>query len=324
MPQTANPPPSTVERWLITGATGQLGSHLLHQLTLENLGDRFLGLSRSPAQCQAPTAQIDLQDTMALTRCVADFKPTHLLHVGGLTSVALAYQDPDLARRVNVTATRALADACGKIGARMIFTSTDMVFDGTKAPYSESDPPNPPSRYGQSKLEAERALLQAAPTPNQSPERERRVDQNASHTTLIVRLPLMYGHPRTKRQPTFTQQIDALFKGQRLCLFTDEFRTPSHLADAAKSLITLARSNLTGLIHVAGPQRLSRFEMAQQFANHLNIKGRCDPRRVFLVLGAFEHFSMLLRIAVYNVESKLNTPNCLAHAKTTSSVGNKD
>ncbi|MFQ5492329.1 MAG: SDR family oxidoreductase, partial [Phycisphaerae bacterium] len=253
MPQAANKQETRTERWLITGATGQLGSHLLYQLSVEDLGDRVLGLSRSPARCpKTPTAQIDLEDRPALTRCVEQFQPTHVLHVGGMTSVAQAHQDPDRARRVNVAATQTLADACAGIGARMIFTSTDMVFDGTAAPYRETDTPNPLSQYGQTKLEAERTLTDA-------------------EKILIVRLPLMYGHPRTKRQTTFTKQIDALRKGQPLSLFTDEFRTPIHLADAAKSLITLARSNLTGLIHVAGPQRLSRYEMVERFAACLNI-----------------------------------------------------
>ena len=127
-----------------------------------------------------------------------------------------------------------------------------MVFAGDNAPYRESDPPSPRNRYGWTKVAAERELARL-------------------EDTLTVRVPLMYGFACTHRETTFAKQIAALRGGQPLRLFTDEYRTPLWLHDAARALIALARSDLTGVIHVAGPERLSRFEMVARFARLLNI-----------------------------------------------------
>ena len=130
-----------------------------------------------------------------------------------------------------------------------------MVFAGNAAPYRETDPGKPVSHYGRTKLAAERLLL----------ERD---------NTLVVRLPLMYGLPVTSRPSTFAAQIAALRRGTSLRLFTDEHRTPIWLADAAKAVLGLARSERTGLLHVAGPERLSRYELVARFARLLGIE---DP-----------------------------------------------
>ena len=82
---------------------------------------------------------------------------------------------------------------------------------------------------------------------------------------------MLYGLPCTPRATTFANQIAALRRGEPLKLFTDEFRTPVWLADAALALIVLARSELSGVIHVAGPERLSRYEMVRKFAELLRI-----------------------------------------------------
>jgi dTDP-4-dehydrorhamnose reductase len=175
-----------------------------------------------------------------------------------MTSVAEAHARPDDAHRINVEATRTLAQAARSVGARFVFSSTDMVFDGEAAPYRETDTPRPVSHYGRTKAEAEWVAADF-------------------DDTLVVRLPLMYGFARGPRDTTFAQQVAALGEGRPLRLFTDEFRTPIWLADAAVALIALGRSDQTGIIHVAGPKRLSRYEMVEQCARLLDIR---DPQLV--------------------------------------------
>jgi dTDP-4-dehydrorhamnose reductase len=114
------------------------------------------------------------------------------------------------------------------------------------------------SHYGKTKAEAERLVLEFP-------------------RTLVVRLPLMYGFPKIPRQTTFEQQVAALAARTPLRLFSDEYRTPVALRDAARALLALAGSEMTGIIHVAGPERLSRFEMGQRFAAALGIE---DPNLV--------------------------------------------
>ena len=242
-------------RWLISGATGQLGSHLVRRLSAEVApGNLLLFVRQEPAEpLPERLAPVDLADFEALRRIVVEFQPTIILHVGAMTAIGECHHQPEQATRVNVTATRILADAATEIGARLIFTSTDMVFDGEGAPYRESDLPNPVSHYGRTKLAAERVL---AEYPN----------------TITVRLPLMYGFAKPGRETTFSQQIAALKARQPLRLFTDEYRTPIWLGDAARALLGLARSELTGLIHVAGPERLSRLELIVRCAKLLDIR----------------------------------------------------
>lgn len=249
------PGPHMPQRWLITGATGQLGGHVVRQLLSRAPVAEILSLTRqpgsAPAGCRELTA--DLRDADALRAALREARPTHIIHTAAMTAVADAFARPHEAARVNVEATRILADCAVECSARLIFTSTDMVFDGQSAPYRESDPPRPLSHYGRTKAAAEREL---AGRPG----------------TLIARLPLLYGLPCTRRKSTFLRQMMALRRGEPLQLFTDEFRTPLWLVDAAAALIALARSDLTGVIHVAGPQRLSRYELVQLCAARLGIE----------------------------------------------------
>lgn len=281
------------EHWLITGASGQLGGHLVRQLAGAGRAGEILALA-GKGDIGAPGValrRIDLADLDALRACVASYRPTHMVHAAAMTSVADAYQQPALAERVNTDATRALAEAAVECGARFVFCSTDMVFAGDAAPYSETSPANPLSQYGRTKAAAER-LLQPLPR------------------ALAVRIPLMYGFACTTRPTTFAQQVAALKNGQPLKLFTDEFRTPIWVADAAAALLALARGEQTGILHVAGPHRLSRYEMGEQFAHCLEISkpnlvpisrlsiAAAEPRPADLSLNGEQFIRMFPRLTL--------------------------
>ncbi len=259
--------PSETDRWVLTGASGLLGGHVLRLLAAANEPRRVsshggvLALTgrQSAVESPARTEAVDLAEPEELRRVVNDFAPTHILHVGGMTAVGDCFKQPQRAARINADSTRVLADVAARRGARLVYCSTDMVFDGQQAPYCESDPPRPLSTYGRTKLAAERAL--------------RGLDR-----AVIVRLALMYGRPCTARPTTFAQQIDALKRRVALRLFIDEYRTPVWVRDAAAALIGIAKSEVTGVLHVAGPQRLSRYELVERFARMLRIDApRLEP-----------------------------------------------
>jgi dTDP-4-dehydrorhamnose reductase len=243
-----------VERWLITGASGQLGSHVVRLLSRDDVRAAILALTgrQDRGTSGVPAQAIDLADHTALHACAMAFRPTHVVHLGAMTAVGECLTRPEDAERINTGATRVLSKASAAVGARLVFSSTDMVFDGDHAPYVETDQPHPLSHYGRTKVAAERTLAGLA-------------------HTLVVRIPLLYGLPCNGRETTFTSQLAALRSGQPLRLFTDEFRTPVWLADSARALIALARSDLTGIIHLAGPQRLSRYELVAQCARLLGV-----------------------------------------------------
>ncbi len=259
------------ERWLVTGASGQLGGHVVAQLVRDARSPDVLALTgRSPCGIENAAKQpIDLADDDAIREAVRAFRPTHVVHLAAVTGVGVSRDDPQHAARVNTHATRTLAEVAADVGARLVFSSTDMVFDGRNAPYLESDPPAPLSTYGRTKADAERALV-------------------GFDNALVVRLPLMYGFALGGRPNTFAQQIEALRGGQSLRLFTDEFRTPIWLPDAAAAIVGLARSDLSGLIHVAGPERLSRCAMVERFAELLGIDSPVFERISRLSIDARE------------------------------------
>ena len=154
---------------------------------------------------------------------------------------------------LNVDATRHLAHACAASGTRLVHVSTDLVFGGEEAPYREGDEAAPTSIYGATKLEAEAHALSAA-------------------DAAIVRVPLLFGPTRTARRGFFDAQLATLREGKELTLFDDEWRTPLSLRAAAEALLAIARSTFRGIIHVGGPERMSRLEMGERLALHLGLQ----------------------------------------------------
>lgn len=240
--------------WLITGAGGQFGSVLLAQLVSAGYDARGWVSPRGPKPRAGRCEAVDLCDAASGLALLDSTRPRVIVHAAAVTSVQAAYDDPGAARRTNVDATKRLAEWAAGHDARLIYISTDMVFDGSAAPYDESAATCPVSRYGRSKADAEEAV--------------RAIGGDA----LIVRLPLLYGLPAVDRPTTFVSQLAALREGRALRLFTDEFRTPIELGDAARAVIEAAASTATGVLHVAGPQRLSRYEMIEIAARALAIE----------------------------------------------------
>jgi dTDP-4-dehydrorhamnose reductase len=251
------------ETWLVTGASGQLGGHVLRRLLAERPPPRVFALAGARAIGAAvETLRIDLRDSDRVRHAVRSRRPTHVVHTAALTSVAEAAARPDDARRTNVDGTQAIVAAAAECGAALVYTSTDMVFDGWHAPYGEEAAVNPQTIYARTKAAAETLLA-------------------GYERAVVARIPLLYGFPFTARPNTFVNQIAALRAGQSLSLFTDEFRTPLWVVDAAAALIAIARSALcatrggrsafNGVLHIAGPERLSRYEMVARFAAVLGV-----------------------------------------------------
>ncbi len=238
-------------RLLITGATGQLGAYLLReagdQPGLTAWGGPRGGDCRGVA-CRA----VDLTDADAVRAAFREARPDVILHAAAWARVADCHRNPEAARRVNVGGTATLAELAGQASARLLLLSTDLVFDGTKAPYREDDPPGPVSVYGRTKLDAE-AALQHLPR------------------CVVARVSLLYGPSLTGRASFFDEQLRALRAGRPATLFADEWRTPLDLATAAHALVELARSDVQGIVHIGGPERLSRLEMGQRLARCLGV-----------------------------------------------------
>jgi dTDP-4-dehydrorhamnose reductase len=239
-------------RLLLTGASGQLGAYLLRELAQGQHDVTAWSGTGSSSLFGFPLQPVWLESRDAMARAIRQARPDAILHTAALASVARCLEDPTAARLVNVQGTQFLTELAGAKNARLILVSTDLVFDGERGNYRETDPPAPLSVYGKTKREAEQVVL-------------------ARPGHAVVRLSLLFGPTLTGRPSFFDTQWAALQSGKPLALFEDEWRTPLSLARAARALIAVAESDFTGLIHIGGPERMSRLEMGQRLAKFLHL-----------------------------------------------------
>lgn len=236
-----------LHRWLVTGASGQLGSCVVEQLARWVPSVRLLACANR-FQCsigEIETMVCDLSDPATVHGTIQRFAPTRIIHLAAVTSVAAAFENPAETHQVNVEAVRTVAESSADLKAHLTFVSTDMVFDGSRSFWKEQDECFPLSVYGRSKCAAEDAL--------------RDFDRVA-----VVRLPLLFGIGCSGRPSTFSRQLQALMVGESLSLFEDEFRTPLWLGDAARAVLQISLSGYGGVLHCGGPERLSRLALVQK------------------------------------------------------------
>ncbi len=238
---------------LVTGGTGMLGSHLVRLAAASGAWDQVHStyLTTNPNFHKTFWHFVDARNL--ITPTLEKIHPTCILHTMAMSSPDQCERKKLDAWQVNVKATDEIIDFAARNGARVIFTSSDLVFDGATGHYSESMEPSPISFYGDSKMEAENHM------------RER-----LSHGNFVTaRLSLLYGFNLNQRPTFFKTMCDALETKKPVHLFTDQFRSPLSVQNAAECLMELASGSYNGLLHVGGPERLSRYEFGVRVAGFL-------------------------------------------------------
>jgi dTDP-4-dehydrorhamnose reductase len=195
---------------------------------------------------------VDLADTDQVVSAFRQSRPAAVLHVAARANVADCERDPETAYGVNTAGSALLAELADAAGARLLLVSTDLVFDGERGGYWEADPPRPLSVYGRTKLQAEQAVF-------------------AFRRHAVARVSLLFGPSLTERPAFFDQQLAALRQGRSLALFEDEWRSPVSVPTAARALVALLRSDFCDLVHIGGPERMSRLEMGRRLAAFLGL-----------------------------------------------------
>lgn len=241
-------------RILITGASGQLGGYLLRALQRHPGGVVAWSGSRAGELFGRALHPINLADAQAVTEEFDEARPDVVIHAAAMARVSDCHADPEKAHQVNAAATATLAGLAARRGARFVYVSTDLVFGGERGRYAEEDAPSPLSEYGRSKAAGEVAAL-------------------AVPRAVVARVSLLYGPSLIGRPTFFDEQVTALRGGRPVTLFSDEHRSPLDLASAAGALLALAKSEYVGVLHVGGPERMSRLEMGQRLAKHLGLSG---------------------------------------------------
>jgi dTDP-4-dehydrorhamnose reductase len=204
---------------IVTGASGQLGRPLCQLLTSQ--GYTVHAVTR---------AEVDLHDPEATLRVLLTYKASTIFHCAAMTAVDDCEADRDQAYAVNVHGTRGICRAAAKLQARVIYVSTDYVFDGhCQEGYDEFADPNPRSIYGRSKYFGEKVVLAQSPD------------------NVVVRTSWLFG-PDGKNFVSIILELAR--SGKELSIVSDQRGLPSYAPDLAQKLIEISESKLAGVVHV--------------------------------------------------------------------------
>lgn len=238
-------------RLLVTGASGFLGWNVCRLLSPE--WDVFGVVSSHPAVIpEVTTVRVDLTRFRDMKEMFHRVQPHAVIHTAAMASPNACQVNVMESRLINVDAAVEISGLCAEGSISLVFTSTDLVFNGLRAPYGEEDPVTPVNVYAEHKVLAEEGILRRYPE------------------ATVCRMPLMFGDCGPHGESFIQPMIRAMKEGKGLKLFTDEFRTPASARDAVKGLV-LAMNSVKGIIHLGGPQRISRYQMGELLADVLGI-----------------------------------------------------
>ena len=228
---------------LITGAGGQLGRELVD--AAQAGGHQVSGLTR---------AELDVTDSTAVQEAVSRERPDVIIHAAAWTAVDACESDAERAMLFNGTATEHVVSAARNVDARVVYISTDYVFDGTKpTAYVENDAPNPRSVYGLSKLVGEHAV-------------DTSIDS-------IVRISWVCGYHGANMVKTI---LRLAAQHDTLTFVDDQIGNPTMADDAARMIVHLAAGQRGGTWHVTNQGVVSWYEFAREVLRAAEL----DPNRV--------------------------------------------
>ena len=239
-------------KFLVTGSAGLIGRQVVKDLSETH--EVFSCYNKSKPE-HGNIIKMDLLNHEMISNVMSEKKPDVVIHLGAMTAVDLCETDQDSAFKINSQATEILAKECSKINSFMVYVSTDYVFDGNTGMYEENDTTNPLGFYGKSKLLGEKSI------------------QNFSSNWCIARTSTPFGlHPTKKSFPIWV--IENLQKQKQIDVLTDQFTSPTYVPSLSRMLIEISERHLTGIIHVAGASKISRYEMASLVSDKLGLDGK--------------------------------------------------
>ncbi len=228
---------------LISGGSGLLGSKVA-EIALARGDAVYCGYAHNEPAIGSPV-RLDLADDRGIHDLLDRLRPDAIVHSAALTDVDRCERERELAYRLNVEGTRAIAQACQDVGAFLVYISTDYVFDGVRGMYREDELTNPISYYGTSKLLGEQFCQ-----------------------GCIARTCVIYGSQPASGKINFALWlIDRLRSGKQVSVVTDQFITPTLNTNLARMVLEAADRRLAGIYHMAGATRISRYDFALQVAD---------------------------------------------------------
>ena len=237
-------------KFLVTGSAGLVGSQVVKDLTKQNHTVYSCYHDEKPSH--GTSIQLDITDQDKIIQILQEIKPDRIIHLAAMTDVDQCETQQELAILLNAKSTEILAKQAAKQNAFFVYVSTDYVFDGIKGMKKEDDSTNPLGFYGKSKLEGELTLNKLA------------------SSWCIARTSTPFGiHHKKKSFPLWVQE--SLEAKKEIPVLVDQFTSPTYVPNLSKMLIEVATRQITGVIHLAGATRISRYELAELVADKLSL-----------------------------------------------------
>jgi dTDP-4-dehydrorhamnose reductase len=237
-----------VQKLLITGTSGLLGNKIGE--VAKHSYEVIPTHNTKPLHSNSLKLEItNLNEALSIFN---KLEPNIVIHTASETNVDKCETEKEQAWKINAEGTRNIAKACQKVHAKLVYISTDYVFDGEKGFYDEEDKPNPVNYYGLTKLEGEKQVIKHC------------------KNYAILRTSVLYGwHPWKQNFTTWI--INQLKQGKETTVVNDHYNTPTWAGNLAEIAIEVAEKNLRGLYHASGRERISRYEFAKQIARTFNL-----------------------------------------------------
>ncbi|MCM8829503.1 MAG: dTDP-4-dehydrorhamnose reductase [Candidatus Omnitrophica bacterium] len=225
----------------ITGGKGLVGTFLSDAFM--DRGDEVYAPSRK---------DLDITDREKMVKTIKIVKPDILIHCAAFTDVDGCEIDKKKAYLTNVVGTQYVAEGCAEVKCRMVYLSTDFVFDGKKgSPYFEADTPNPLSIYGQTKLLGEYYV------------------SHLHQNFIIVRVSRIFG----EKGRNFASSLPFLMKEEKKIVLTDNIvNSPTYVVDLVEAIIFLIKKNFLGIVNVCNRGECSWYEYGLKIKEIMNIK----------------------------------------------------
>lgn len=226
----------------IVGASGFVGGAMYEYMSKEH--ETYGSFYSNPVD---GLVRLDIKDKSEIKTILTSFKPDVIIHPAANPNVEYCEANSKETWEVNVEGSKNLIDAAREIGAKLVYFSSDYVFDGDDGPYSESDAPNPINEYGVQKLTVERLI------------------ENNLQDHLVIRITVVYGWEINGKNFVM-RLIEKLKNGASINVPFDQIGSPTYVNNIALIVKELIESNKNGVYHVAGADLMDRYTFARKVA----------------------------------------------------------